>query len=97
MWYNVTENARGEEMTTEELEKIIKDNLDKPFGNFVALLLYTGMRTEEAAALTWGDIGEDEIHIHSAVDFHGTPKIKEAKTEAETSSRRPSVISVRKR
>jgi integrase len=59
-------------------------NLDKPFGDFVAVLLYTGMRTEKAVALTWGDIDEKkkQIHVHCAVDLHGTPMIKEAKTEA---------------
>lgn len=62
--------------------QVIKNNLDKPFGDFVAMLLYTGMRTEEAVALTWGDIGKDEITVRVAVDLHGTPMIKETKTEA---------------
>lgn len=65
---------------------IIIQNLDKPFGNFVALLLYTGMRTEEAVALKWSDIhlsdADSYISVHAAVDLHGTPLIKDAKTDA---------------
>jgi integrase len=60
----------------------IQRNLDKPFGAFVAMLLYTGMRTEEAAALRWMDVGKDEITVRAAVDLHGSPVLKETKTEA---------------
>ena len=72
------------EAPAEDQQKIIKENLDKPFGDFVAVLLYTGMRTEEAAALRWGDIDKKEktIHVHAAVDLHGTPILKETKTDA---------------
>jgi len=70
------------EAPDEDQQKIITANLDKPFGDFVAVLLYTGMRTEEAVALRWGDIGEDSIHVHAAVDLHGTPVLKETKTDA---------------
>ena len=70
------------EAPDEAQQKIIKENLDKPFGDFVAVLLYTGMRTEETAALRWGDIGEDTVRVHAAVDLHGTPVLKETKTEA---------------
>lgn len=60
----------------------VKNNFDKPFGEFAALLYYTGIRTEEAAALTWGDIGENSIRINKAMDLHGTPKLKSTKTSA---------------
>lgn len=70
------------EAPTEDQQALIAANLDKPYGDFVAILLYTGMRTEEAAALRWGDVGEDSIHIHAAVDLHGTPRLKATKTEA---------------
>ena len=75
--------SRVEAPQEDQLE-IIKANLDKPFGDFVAMLLYTGMRTEEAAALTWGDIdmNSKEIKVHAAVDLHGTPLLKDTKTEA---------------
>ncbi len=70
------------EAPDEDTIKIIASNLNKPFGNFVAMLLYTGMRTEEAIALKWSDIGKDYISVHAAVDLHGTPVIKETKTKA---------------
>lgn len=73
--------GRIEAPKTTEVERIIK-NLDKPFGNFVALLLYAGLRTEEAVALRWSDIKDKDIHIHAAVDLHGTPILKETKTDA---------------
>ena len=65
-------------------QTIIAKNLDKPFGDFVAVLLYAGLRTEEAAALTWGDIDRKAkvIRVHAAVDLHGTPTLKETKTDA---------------
>lgn len=65
-----------------EVIDIVQNNLHQPFGDFVAMLLYTGMRTEEAAALKWSDVGKEYISVHCAVDLHGTPIIKEAKTEA---------------
>lgn len=70
------------EAPEDEIVKNIKANLDKPFGDFVAVLLYTGMRTEEAAALQWGDVDKKNIYIRRAADLHGTPKIKETKTDA---------------
>ena len=70
------------EAPSKSQQDIIIENLNKPFGDFVAVLLYTGMRTEEAAALRWGDVGKDAIRIHAAVDLHGTPVLKETKTEA---------------
>ena len=70
------------EAPEKDQQNIIVENLDKPFGDFVAVLLYAGLRTEEAVALTWGDIDKKVIRVHAAVDLHGTPIIKEAKTEA---------------
>ncbi len=72
------------EAPTEDEEQTIKKNLDKPFGNFVALLLYTGLRTEEAVALRWEDIDftKKRIYVRRAMDLHGAPVIKETKTEA---------------
>lgn len=70
------------EAPEKDIVAVITENLDKPFGDFAAMLLYTGMRTEEAVALTWADIGESYIYVSKAVDLHGTPILKEAKTEA---------------
>lgn len=70
------------ESPDEDVIDIITANLDKPFGAFVAFLLYTGARTEEVAALRWSDIDNGYINISRAVDLHGTPIIKETKTEA---------------
>lgn len=70
------------EAPSEDVQAVVKANLDKPFGDFVAVLLYTGLRTEEAVALRWGDVGTDTIHVRAAVDLHGTPRLKETKTEA---------------
>lgn len=77
--------ARGRREAPEaETIKTIKEGLDAPFGDFVALLLYTGMRTEEVAALQWGDIDQKQglIYVRRAVDLHGTPVIKETKTKS---------------
>ena len=75
--------GRREAPSMEE-QQIIAANLDKPFGKFVATLLYTGARTEEVVALHYGDVdyAQDVIHIHAAVDLHGTPMLKETKTKA---------------
>ena len=83
-YVNVPPGLKQEKVEAPEEEEIeqIKANLDKPFGDFVALLLYTGLRRGEAAALTWGDIGEEFITINKAAELHGTPMIKDAKTEA---------------
>ncbi len=67
-----------------EIEKIICANFDKPFGDFAAVLYYAGLRTEEAAALQWGDVDNPPgfLSISRAADLMGTPRIKDTKTEA---------------
>lgn len=70
------------EAPDEATAKLISENFDKPFGDFIAMLYYTGMRTEEAVALKWGDVGKKSIHIHAAAELHGTPIYKDTKTEA---------------
>lgn len=70
---------------TPEQERIIRNSLDKPFGLFAFLLLYTGCRSQEALALTWDDIDFDNntIRISKAVTFpHNQAVIKETKTES---------------
>lgn len=75
--------GRREAPETEVVDQIAAHFSD-PFGDFAAVLLYTGLRTEEAAALQWGDIDAkgENIIVRRAVDLHGTPIIKCAKTEA---------------
>ena len=43
----------------DEVQTIIQ-NLDKPFGVAIALMLYTGLRSEEVMGLRWGDIDQKE-------------------------------------
>lgn len=71
---------------TDDILESIESNLDKPFGDFVAVLLYTGLRTQEAAALQWGDIDTERgvIDISRAAMLRGATKIKDTKTEAGT-------------
>ena len=45
--------------TLDEVQTIIK-SLDKPFGVAIALMLYTGLRSEEIMGLRWGDIDQKE-------------------------------------
>lgn len=52
---------------------------------FVSLLAYSGVRPEEARALTWGDIKERTIVIDKAAEPDGT--IKATKTERNRSAR----------
>lgn len=65
---------------TDAIKRVV-DGLNNQGGFFVAMLYYTGMRTEEAVALRWSDITDTNINISRAADLHGTPKIKQTKTE----------------
>lgn len=67
----------------DDVIQIIINNIDKPFGLFPLLLIYTGMRSGEACALQWGDVDFDNklIHVSKSLDQMGTPKIKAPKTE----------------
>lgn len=70
-------------LTHEEIE-IIKSSVEKPFGLFAFLLLYTGCRRGEALALQYRDIDRNKniIHITKSVYHEGnSPKIKSPKTE----------------
>ena len=43
----------------DEIQTLIQ-NLDKPFGTAVALMLFAGLRSEEVMGLRWGDIDQKE-------------------------------------
>lgn len=70
-------------LTEEEQIAFMSEAKEEHLYNFYALLLSTGMRPGEAAALTWDDIDEEKgvIHVRSTVTFTedgkrvtGTPK-----------------------
>lgn len=62
---------------------IIKKNVDKEFGLFPYLLVYSGLRRGEALALTDQDFTEDSIIINKALKSNGSNfKIGEPKTSA---------------
>jgi integrase len=79
-------SKRRQALTDEEIA-IITNSLDKPFGLFAYLLLFTGCRRAEALALTYEDIDFKNhiIHINKSVSWeHCKPYLKEPKTEAGT-------------
>lgn len=72
-------------IASDEAIEAVKNNLDKPFGLYPYLLLYSGLRRGEALALRYEDIDRKEmvIHVTKAVEFDGNaPYLKEPKTEA---------------
>lgn len=63
----------------------IKENVDKPFGLFAFLLMYTGLRRGEALALTYEDIDRENMLINVSKSLYwevNQPVIKDVKTEA---------------
>lgn len=78
----VTRNRR--EAPSEEVFKIIMQNVKEPFGLFPALLACTGLRKAEALALTWGDVKDGYISVTKALDYtvHAHPVVKSPKTKA---------------
>jgi len=78
-------------LTPEELFSIIRQlpNLSQPHDQrFMALLIYTGMRREEALALRWADIDFERgfIHVHGAITFQGNKPV-EGPTKMEKGNR----------
>ena len=78
-------------LTPEELFSIIRQlpNLSQPHDQrFMALLIYTGMRREEALALRWADIDFERgfIHVHGAITFQGNKPV-EGPTKTEKGNR----------
>lgn len=70
-------------ITDEERTHILEVASYHPSGLWVLLILYTGLRPGEAAALQWKDIDFDrnEIHVYKAIES-GTSTIKTPKTPA---------------
>lgn len=72
-------------LPTDEALDAVKHSLDKPFGLYAYLLLYTGLRRCEALALTYEDIDRKAGLIHvtkSLMQPFDTPMVKAPKTEA---------------
>lgn len=73
-------------LTEQEQIDFMKEMANDFYYEFTALLLCTGMRVGEAAALTWGDIDykENVIHVTKTVTYNedGTTAIGSPKSEA---------------
>lgn len=82
-------------LTREEQEQFTEEVTKEYYGNLLKFLLYTGMRTGEAAALTWNDIDTKTgvIHITKTVTIAqgseltvGSPKSKAGKRDIPISN-----------
>ena len=78
--------TKREPPSPEEIEAI-KNSINAPYGLFMVMALYTGMRRGELLRLQYGDIDREknEIHVTKSV-YHqnNQPIIKEPKTAAGT-------------
>ena len=63
---------RVRDLPPREAIEIIKRNVDKEFGLFPYLLIYSGLRRGEALALTDKDISKDCITVNKAVKYIGS-------------------------
>jgi integrase len=81
--------SKRREMPTEEQLQIVKDSVDKPFGLFAFLLLYTGCRRGEALALRYEDIdrGNRIITINKAVSYANGKMVVKHNTKTEAGMR----------
>lgn len=70
-------------LTEEERAHLLEVAREHPSGLWVLLILYTGLRPGEAAALQWKDVDfeRNEIHVTKAVES-GSNRIKPPKTPA---------------
>lgn len=82
---NLPEGSRG--IASDEAIETVINGLDKPFGLYPYLLLYSGLRRGEALALRYEDIDRKArvIRVTKSVTYVGnSPHIKEPKTDAGT-------------
>lgn len=93
-------------LTEEEQKAFMQEMLSDYYYEFVALLLCSGMRCGEAAALTWNDIDYKENVIHITKTFSytedgalviGTPKSKAGKRDIPLTDTIKSVLARQKK
>jgi integrase len=76
---------KSREAPEDDVIEIIRTNTDKPFGLFPRMLINTGFRREELAALTWGDVDfkRKKIKCNKAIEYADPDsKLKDPKSEA---------------
>lgn len=72
------------ELPTEEALQAVRNGLDKPFGLFAFLCLFSGLRRGEALALRYEDVDRKNgvIHVTKSVEWLGnSPHVKSPKTK----------------
>jgi len=77
--------VKKRELPEDDAIEAVKNGLDKPFGLFALICLYTGLRRGEVLALRYEDIDRLRkiIRVNKAVEFVGNnPHLKAPKTEA---------------
>ena len=83
----VNNNAKKQlrELPDDFIIEKVKDSVDKPFGLFAYLILFTGLRKSEAAALDYEDIdfANDIINVNKSIYYKNSkPFVKSPKTES---------------
>lgn len=83
----VPENAirRTRQALTDKEIEIVNNSINKPFGLYAYIMLYTGFRRGEMLALQWRDIDikNKTISITKAIEYkHNRPYIKEPKSKS---------------
>lgn len=93
-------------LTEQEQSEFMKEMKEDFYYEFVALLLCTGMRTGEAAALTWNDIDYEQnvIHITKTVTCNedgtiaiGSPKSQTGKRDIPLNQTIRSILSAQRK
>ncbi len=77
--------TKKREIPNDEIIKAVDNGMDKDFGLFAYLIMYTGLRRGEALAIQLKDIflKKQIINIYKSLSFNGSAtKIKTTKTEA---------------
>ena len=70
-----SETSRDRVLTDDELAKVWRADIRKPYCDAVRLLILTGARREEIAALRWDEIKGGAIHLEGNRTKNGKPHI----------------------